>query len=1829
LSAWDEFTKYLRGLAAVPAAAAGALGTGLVQGKLAETGVSPELGLQAGEEVLPEFQSYTVDDTVEKGAERINQVMTPVNTTLDKYVYQPTYRVATTAALVGNEDTYNQGKNPLDALKNAWNASADISLGQAVADNVANYANILPDWGALAELNKVDIDIYNKEQREKVYLRTYDENGNRIDSQGNKIEGSSWIENVFRNMSGTIDFAKVILLDPFIVAGKGLKLARLSKLDNFRPESIIKDPEWNAQQSAYGKALADGNKEKLALIDEVPNLTRAQTVMTEIVDGNLYGQALVREVNSIRGAAGKELLDPTVGEKVAAAEHLKFTNELKATVQARQARIEEIASMDAPKPVLATGVKDFVKQIVTLQMTGQEISRHRLLQDYATDIPFLADTLAEAGKRGEGAVADVLAIAGYGDPAALIRLKAQHEELLTMIDFQQGRLDRMEIEVQQALNVGDSLTVERINNKKKEISKFLKAVIADDKYLQRITRNEDNITSTLPGVPVSNSKTLSPFIEKYRANKAIVRAGIQEGTIQPFRYGKYFKASDQFDWTRVSKSPLHGVTYVAQWSGYRLGLEKPRGLITTRGLDAAEGVTDLQLILNDTNYIKDDIQLKRVLLEEFTQATDSIQKTAVIEKVELAVMDKIFTRYGVDGTRILKDRNGRPILDADGKEINLRDAIYNEFNKKRTKDMLDYMEDGAFSIDSNGTKIINPVHMSELAYSHPIMPFEEFEDYVQTYLGTRNKVQAFVNSIEQVRGEILLPAFAKIDTFWRAEVLLRVGYPIRNGLTTGTILSMHDVGLSGMYSMGSAATGTSRFFNNRWTHMLDVRDRLQFEIDRIELDSPSIQSSAEDLNDSLMKKASGLIPAKIKALRQFTPFSGTWSDYELFHSSYIQKLKDERDGIIEFGKEILENPDLADSVTLLELKAPTETVARLNAQIALEEQKLLQIARRMEIKGERFGLRNIVGQQKVVVGPYEFAGVYAGSQGAATRKLTSAGGTAVFDVSPLESAWKEMGIEGTGKFNDVAPSDDLYFFHLSKIINQQLRGSKPVMMLLNGKSDDEVLAFLTSKEGRDDLKTLNWTYDVMPSKSNASATRIAGQPPEGMVPVENLTPELTAKNYLHFIKTQVLDRLLPTDEMKTYVSSKLKMDEAGRYLSGDVTSAELRVVAGDAELNPIAGEVLKSGKILGNPDLGFFQKLDKVVFDVIIRRAFKALSEGPEDAALTHPFGNAVYVAKLDEIVQTWTANGLKIGNKEILEAESAARKWAIQETKKWMYRVTRKNGIAASIPLVAPFINAQMATFKQVGRLSYRNPDKAARVAWLWNQINTNSYEDEEGQRFYVFRIPKDFYDDKGMSKHVPEGLRNAIGSQNEWKWSTPGFNLLLAGLRIPTAETLPGVDETLENKVGRWAQTTASVVGIGPFVQIAANEIIKNDPSIDQTIYEATGVPFPAREFLDAFASPFPTGNPLDPLLSASAKRIISLIAAGTGLGEYNNDWQRTKLLMFQNHIDRQSTGQEEVYGKTPKENYEELWDKAGREATWHTFLRLANNLGLPFIPSYEGRLTNATGLYRAYQTKYGITAYEEWIKDYPDLAYIAVSRSKNPSGSSQSTDAVALRKQHNDMIEEALDSIGLPRELSLPFVQMVTNKDVGVEILRDPRAGYWQRNKGDREQLTAEEGWENSKIREGWAWYMKQQDLYDEGRAKLGGISKYSAAAEGANEDMRNRIQRYKLQNEEWYENYAVSQGKEATVGFVKAITVALNNEKFTDTLPANSFWWDLKEIIVIRQELVEEIQQSGRSTPDRYNLELLEKRVEPYLQNPTTKFYWEKFFNNDNFLNAEME
>lgn len=1789
MSLWDDFlesgSKALGGVGrnllksiGVQPTATIPLAQGLVTKQAVQAGMSPNTAQKVTEQT---FDNLVIGDQETSGAEVI--------TTLDKYVYQPTYEAAGFAALMANPDTYSQDDEYTNAIARAWDGRKEISFGQALADNYAGVANLLPDYGALAELNNVDINIYNDQMRERIYSRLYNEAGERVDSAGNKISEASWAENVFRNVSGTLDVGKQLVFDPLVAVGKVAKAGRLRYLDNFRSESIVKTNDWNVHQATHAEAGQRVAEEKLALINEAPELSRAKTVLEDIDNMRMFDDSIKAEVNYVREINGKKFLDENLNVGVFVDDYRSYVKTLEDKVLERQTKIDELNSLEAPKPTLATGVAEFVKQIVDRQMTWQEINAHRTIRDFGVDSEFLSVALAAAAKKGEGAVTDVLLIAQGSDAAAYFRLYNQQQSLVRLIDAAQTKMDDVEVIIQRAINENDPLTQKRLNAQKSKLSEYVLDLRKEDLYLDKLLRTDNSLVGSLTGVPVSNAGKLSPIIESYRANKAITRAGLQDGTLKPLAVRR--KPNVEFNWERIQRSPLHKPVYVAQWIGHRLNLEKPSGLVTVDGLDYYDGVKELRVFLDNTPVFDANVELKNSMMNAYVSAPDGTARKRVLEEiVEKEVIKATAEKYGIADT-ITK------VTNADGSvtEMPTWEFVWNKFQQERARAVADFKKNKVFAVDSNQTLISNPVLESQLDYAVPMIDADALDKYMADFAKDKGTWKTIAMNSRKVKEEWIMPTWATVDRLWRADVLVRLGYPQRNVLSEWMVLSQYDKGLSNMFSVGKMTEASKNFALNRYSYFQDIAARYQAGI---------------DMAGSTAETASSV-------LRSLTPKQFVWGDYEKFAADTIKLLEEQKQGMIDTADELLSDPDFAGSGFIY----PEAAIARIDTQIDLEYKKLAEIAKRVQAKGERFGTQRSIAKTKVRIGPLEFAGVYEGPQGKATRALISSGGRLNFDSSPIYSMLEEMGLARTGDFAGIHPTDDSYFASLATIVNQQFRGSRTALKIIQGQSDEEILAYLDTPAGKEEIKKLNWEQDFTTTEVNG--TRKAGRVnvgEDGGV-FADIAP---GANYLDFVKNMI-DNYLPNEAMKTLVRERLATDTLGRG-EGIVTTADLRIAARNADLKPIHGETFESKSIWQNPDTSLAEKVNKWITDVMFRRVFRVIGEYPEDAYVSTPFAQAVYTNKMDEIWKTWEANGItEPSDLDMAQAQTIARKWAVKQSRDYLYRVVRKNSIGDSIPVLAPFFQAQYSTFKRTGKLSYRNPDKSARLIYAWNQINTNATEDSKGNRFLMMKIPPSFYDENGFSNVMPSALRNALKSQNEWRWSVNSFNLLMAGLRMEAPDVLPGQDEEAIDKIARWAKASQSIIGVGPVVQIAANEIIKNNPALDAEATEVFGVPIPRRDIIEIFASPYPSDKWYAPFQSAWNRRLASLVTGDVKseiFGPSNNDFERTQLVMFQNHMDRIRTGEEQPLSSDPLKNNEMLWKMSAEEASAFIALRLVVNLGAGFIPSYEGPMSGYIELYRGYQTKYGVTAYDKWLEDYPDMGYIAISRSKNLAGSSASTDAVALRMEHSEMIERALGETGLSREESLPFVQMITNKDVGAPVLRDPYASYWQKKTGDRVTLTAEEGYVNQQVRDGWAKFFIENENY-EAELKSQKISRYANAAQGLNEIKRKRLEDIGKQNPEWWQEYTALSGPSASVGFVRAMKVALNDEKFRNSLSEDSYWFDIEGIINERDMLVEAARDMGKSAPTADMKEVYGERIMPYLQNETAKYYFYKFLESDTF------
>lgn len=1817
MSLWDDFVQKVQG-------AGGAVGKTFLKTFGAQPGATIPLAqgmveqqaVKAG--MTPETAQALTDQSFNKiGALDTEQIGTQVVTPLDKYVYDPAFQALSAGALIVNPDTWTNSDSYTEALSRAWKSRQDISFGQAAADLTAYYANKAPDWGPLAELNKVDVNIYDKEIRERIYLRTYDENGNRVDSQGNIIPSGSWIENAFMGLSAGFDIAKQIKGDPLYRGAQVVTKVRKSTLNVESPELIVEDVvKFNDQQAKSAKQTNDVYREKLDLTKTQSELERVQNFQEQIKANSLAPGEIVREVNNVRFADGLDPLPSTTKLTEYVKQYSNYAKSLEKTIAKSESKIEKLNVTEAITPKVASGVKEFISQAVTRKMNWEELNSHTILRNYAVDTEFLAKAIEQAALRGENAAYDVMLLS-QGEPTAAIRLAGQHADLLKIIDDAQSRLDDIELKIQDSLYQQDPSVAQALNIQKRKLGELVQAMRADDVYLNRLIGPNSNVIGTMPTMPFSANVSVkgkdiavSPIVEKYRADRAIVKAGLENGTI---KLKDIVSPSQEYLWTRVQKSPLHRATYVAQWVGHRLGREKPSGWVTLEGLDAFDGIKEVRTILEDTPVFDDLPDLKNAFADKFISAKDAISRGKVLDEIEEEMVSQTLKKFGAD-KEIIRDKNGNPVLDENGETTLLSTALYEKFKTERAKAVTEFQKTKVFAVDSNQTMISNPVVESQLAYARPMLDSKEFYKFIKYNMpkkeGMQGNIDVFAGSIKKVKDEWVMPVWITADRFWRADILLRLGYPKRNIISELTVISMYDGGLTGMFS-GAVVQGGKNFFSNRHLKFIDMREAIKSEL-----------AFAEAKNTN-----------PLYAIRNIFR-RVDWNKYEEFASENIAALQKEKESYLEFIKDSVEHPDAYD----ISFPKTYETIEAYDELIALEESRLAAIAERVNARGDRFGAQNIVGKNKVVIGAHEFAGVYEGVQGKAAQILTGSAGRLGFEMSSFRNILNELGLETTDKWRVVNPTDKEYFLTLAEIANKQLRGSNTVNMILKGGSKESVIEYLNSPRGKAELEKLDWIQD-QPIKG--AKTRKAGWPVEeevvmgqdgqGQIRTSFIkdTGETVAENYYNFLVDEVINNYFPTEELRNFIADKYAKNQ-------NIASAELRLVSKNADLNPIHGEVLAEKGVSQNPFKKTQSKLSYILWDVVIKNGYKYLGEIPEDAIISHPFANSVYNKKLAEIETMWRTNEIMPTPEDILRAEYVSRKWAVKQTREYLYRITRRNGIAANIPVLAPFIQAQMSTFKRAGKLAYRNPEKAARLIWLNNQIKTHATEDEEGNRRLTFIMPKEWYDDKGFSSLFPKELQNALAANDVRRWNPAQFNLLMQGLRMTAPEILPNTEESTQEKVARWATAAQGVIGTGWTVQIIANELLKNNPYVDKEIYETTGLPIPAKDILEMFASPYPTEKIFDPFTSGWNKRVYSLLMQDgpdsqlmqNVFGKNNADFERTQLLMVQWHLDQQRLGLEEPLSNDPNKNTDMLFDQAKKEASWAIGLRLWANLTDAFVPQVESStISPLVEEYRRYQTKYGAQAFEKWLEDYPDMPYIAVSRTKNYTGSSQSVDAAYMRVEHGEMIEEAIRANGLPREDALAFVQMVTNSNVDAPVLRDAYSGFWLKQEGDRVTLSAEEGFDNLKVRQGWSWYMDMQDEINKSLAK-GRTTIYSAASEKIRTKRRSEINKYASENPEWYAQYSTLSGANSVTGFIRSMSVALNDEKFRNSLSEDSYWLDIEEIINLREDMVQSAMNKGLASPNTGQKERYAIEVNKFMDNPTTAYYFNKFLADDEFTKLAL-
>lgn len=472
----------------------------------------------------------------------------------------------------------------------------------------------------------------------------------------------------------------------------------------------------------------------------------------------------------------------------------------------------------------------------------------------------------------------------------------------------------------------------------------------------------------------------------------------------------------------------------------------------------------------------------------------------------------------------------------------------------------------------------------------------------------------------------------------------------------------------------------------------------------------------------------------------------------------------------------------------------------------------------------------------------------------------------------------------------------------------------------------------------------------------------------------------------------------------------------------------------------------------------FLRALDQelslgLLFKNFRKRIFTGIGQMPEDNLVRWPFGATVYNNHRNLMLKRWRESGFEPTQADMYAMHTAARARAIAESRRYLYTAMRKLNGVGNIPFVAPFLQAATVGMKNWGRITWNDPSILARRVWMYNYINAHAdYDKKNGNRTVTITMPEWLISAIDALPGNQSAYKGALRAFPELKFDTDSFNLLFPGMRLGY-EGEEGAPD-IASLSGAALEAAASSIGVGPAVVIGIEELVKNNPNIDQKVYEATGMVAPARWIIDKFVEggEVPIRGPLDkiapsenitadPLYYDVFPAILKRRYAIKN-GVQSQEYARINLQLFMTYIHKMETGEME------RRSISEIETAVAEETVALITLKGLANLTLPFIPQFTGEVNTMINVWREYQDKWKENAYQEFIEDYPDWWVVTASLSRNPGGVVSTVDAVNMAAKHSKLVS---DVSGLGSDAGRRLIGMITNRE-GQANEFDPASRVW---------------------------------------------------------------------------------------------------------------------------------------------------------------------------------
>jgi len=611
----------------------------------------------------------------------------------------------------------------------------------------------------------------------------------------------------------------------------------------------------------------------------------------------------------------------------------------------------------------------------------------------------------------------------------------------------------------------------------------------------------------------------------------------------------------------------------------------------------------------------------------------------------------------------------------------------------------------------------------------------------------------------------------------------------------------------------------------------------------------------------------------------------------------------------------------------------------------------------------------------------------------------------------------------------------------------------------------------------------------------------------------------------------------------------------------DITAADLRTAFNDpTELPVIHGHVLEEALF----------NVSQVKGREIINTAFKFLGTLPEDTWARNPLYVYLYRREAKRRLDVMTGQKVeRLTPQEQDQLMSQAHKIAQREMKGILFNIERRTNLATAFKYISPFFSAQENSYKTWLKLAAANPAIVNRGYLVWNAPNqAGLVTDQEGNEVPAGQTSGNDIIWVGL----PKGITKIPGLESLTQMGIPKGSLDIlfqGGLDILYMKGNPNV--------------FSDIFPVGPYVAIPASEIVKRQPSLEES-----------------FKWALPFGPSKDALSGLAPTWFQRLQTRAAGLND--PQFARTYQLIWNTEQQRaKRNGQEPVSANRILRMTKDYWN-----------MRTAANLIMPFAPRFDSPYKYYLDKSREYRRMYGLEADAKFLDDYPEFFSFSASLSSNPTNVQSSVQAVNNIKKYDGLVGE-LAKVE-PRLVGLivndfsgyEFSQAAYDYLYGKRIAADsPEKFLSSQSPADAQKRNDAE--------KGWIQYNRVMDAIDNELQDLGLTSTQQKGAEYLAAIKAAVIKKLAVKTDAdgqpiidpktgqavqtaWYDDYLDSDGSK-TNRVIVGLGKILSDEKFIKANKNNSTWKSVSAYLDLRKAIAAELaKRDVRSIDAKANIDL---------------------------------